>query len=260
MYKEETNCMCSPFQPANSCEAWMPLHFITKIFGYAPFTLKNQKFYTSMGDLILPFASIIVYVFLFAFNFWIPVWKAGQSSYLLDIGMNASVILSDFTAVFIVLSNIINRQKIISIFETIHHIDNELIKLGAVINFPKHLMTIFGCILTSTISQVLLVVISFYLRNHFNVRNFHISMAILYTAVTLAYTIYMTNFVFIVVNISSRYRLINQILKQYFLKKSMKTTSGLGHVCTKLGKLHDQLGDTVDNVNECLAFQVKFYK
>uniref|UniRef100_A0A336KC35 Gustatory receptor n=1 Tax=Culicoides sonorensis TaxID=179676 RepID=A0A336KC35_CULSO len=260
MYYGNKKAQATFWHPISHVGTWRPLFYMIKLFGYAPVTETKNGFITSSSDLILPIIAFIFYIALLVLayittfsNYFIgPL----TDSKILDIGLNISVVLCDITAAVIVVSNYINRLKISEIIAAIESIDTQLIKLGWEANYRRDLMINIMHIGISMIGQLILYGITYFLREKYQIGSLTYPLIALYGAVTLAYTIYMTNFIFVMLTIQKRYKAINQTMKRYFVKKPFALTPGLGHVCTKLAKLHDYLGDNVDAVNETLAFQI----
>lgn len=260
MYKKSET---SFWQPVCYIDTWKPIFYLSKLLGYAPISRNATEFYSSKTDITFSFAAFVLYASMFGMafnscskNFYFPI----TDLQILDIGFNVSVLICNFTAVIIVLSNYINRYKICDISHAIQSIDDELIKLGFVMKYKRDLTVHIGQIVASVVGQIALYGFCVYLRKRYAIMNLPDALLFLYIGVTITYSIYMSNFIFVMVNIEKRYKAINQMLKKYFVKKPFALKSDLGHVCTKLAKLHDYLGDNVDAVNESLSIQVLLVK
>lgn len=254
----------APFwQPANHVDTWKPVFFFTKLFGYAPVSKNSHGFYTTTSDAPFSVVAFILYVSMFGMTiFWHTrhYHRPLTDSKILDIGLNVSVLLCNATAVVIVVSNYVNRRKICDISRAIQTIDDELIKLGCQMTYRRELVLHIVQMIVAVIGQLALYGTCWYLRMKYEVKNLEDKIGFLYIGVTVTYSIYMTNFIFVMANIEKRYKAINQTMKKFFVKKPLALKSGLGYVCTKLAKLHDYLGDNVDAVNETFAAQVKMFK
>lgn len=250
----------APFwQPVCHNDTWKPIFYLTKFLGYAPISRDTNGFYTSNTDVTFSIAALAIYATMFAMNFISHAsnfYKPIDDSSLLDIGLNVSVLICNFTALVVVVSNYINRHQICGVSHAIQAIDDELIKLGCELNYRRTLIVHVIHIGVALVGQLALYCACFYLRQRYEIFNLPDQTFVFYFGVTITYSIYMSNFIFIMVNIEKRYKAINQTLKRYFVKKPLALTPGLGHVCTKLAKLHDYLGDNVDVVNSAFAIQV----
>lgn len=259
MYMGNKKGQAAFWHPICYIDTWKPIFYLTKFLGYTPLTRDTNGFYTSNTDQIFSMAFFVLYTTMFGMNilshssnFTRPL----TDSKILDIGLNVSVLLCDFTAAIIVVSNYVNRYKICDISHAIQVIDDELIKLGHEMKYRRDLIVHIVHIVVAVVGQLVLYAGCFYLRQRYQVPKLTDSVLALYIGVTVAYSIYMTNFIFVMVNIEKRFKAINQTMKKYFVKKPLSLTPGLGHICTKLAKLHDYLGDNVDALNETFAFQV----
>lgn len=251
----------APFwTPACYIDTWKPIFYTTKLLGYAPISRVGNGYQTTTSDQIFSFAALVLYATMFVISIYKYsgkfAWLAFSDSQILDIGLNVSVLLCNFTAVIVVIFNYINRYKICEISHAIQAIDDELITLGFEMKYRRDLVVHVMQIVISLVGQLCLYAISFWLRKAYEITNLTDFLMVLYVVVTVTYSVYMSNFIFVMVNIEKRYKAINQTLKTYFIKKPLAQRPGLGHVCTKLAKLHDYLGDNVDAVNETLAFHV----
>ncbi|XP_063708729.1 uncharacterized protein LOC134837291 [Culicoides brevitarsis] len=246
--------------PTNYIDTWRPIFYLTKLLGYAPVSRENAKIQISSMDFTFPLIAFVVY---FAILCLTVLWKTSQlaaspisDTAILDIGLNVSVLLCNITAVVIVASNYVNRVKICAISRGIQAIDDELIKLGHQINYRRELVVHVTIVFATFIAQLLLYGACWVLREKYKIETLPDRVAFLYVGVTITYSVYMSNFIFIMATLEKRYKAINQTMKMYFVKKPLSLKPGLGHVCTKLAKLHDQMGDNVDAVNETFAFQI----
>lgn len=249
-----------------------PIYVISRIFGFLPFSLAyDRKLRTTIVrvtvfDIIWLCLSLLLHIFFFIFN-----WIADQQSQVTDsriliISGRLTLWGGFFMAIFAMLMDLLNRNRIWEIIVKFNEFDEEIHQLGAPkFEYSSQRSHVIYWYLGMGALQLLVTIITvhqmMYLDVHFDYKVVLFGMSTMAVTYTMTY-LFMIH-MFLLMSLKSRFAKLNKHLEDNLtfddsvnsIEPALRNLDE-PMLVRHISILHEKLIDIMELVNRCYSMQV----
>lgn len=254
------------FKADNFYKAAAPLHFVSKLIGLTPFSIKREKekfvarvSFFNFVCLLCSTASNIHSLARFM-DFYIELSEYFDLYRASEILQTSTLFISYsflFVIIFINWWTFFHRRSFALFLNIFHEVFDDFENMNTLISFSKHKKVVLITLAALKSCSVFnFILVCYFLMN--KVKSVasvsFITMWIYLEVIVLCFI----QFTFLMWSVKSRYVKINEILVENFLLENGKRSSRRN--LTHIAKLHDKLVDVTDLINRFYGVPVRLIK
>lgn len=241
------------------------IHITAKFFGLMSFSINYdlnkypQNAFLSIYDIF----AFLFFICLRTFSIWnfFTFFQLNFSTTIYIFLRGVTIICTILFLILIIdsICDVINRKKILKIYQNITLIDSNLNLFGIKFNNGKHfyviVMTTIFLMLAGTLQNLCT---AYVYSNYISSRSIYISFYRLGIEILFNYgiAILVKNYLLCFVYVNSRLKSIKHIIANI---QCQRKSQNIQFQMKMLQQIYDDLVDLVDDANQCFSFQVSFF-
>lgn len=254
---------------SNVYDVIKPIHFCSQVIGLASFSIKKDSrqlyrgsvtLYNVVCLIISTVWSLFTFVRLVSFN---AVWILNRKylSEFFETCLVSVICFNIVIMVFIIWWLFFIKEKLITLLQSIHDVDEALDKLNVPINHCKHKKFLFVYVIALKIINFAGGVSTFLMSKITNFYKLTFIMSLADFIGNEYYSVFCSQAIFFLWAVRIRYQNINQYLMKVYARKvsnefSRKDVEDLKQVA----RLHDKLVDLAQDLSFCYGVAVSLHK